>query len=113
VFGAGSLLQWCDEEYVERLFGERVESLELGRRRSPMNGFTDDLELRDFLKANHPVVVAMYRDPELARDPELESTLDDVCLGMINLWYARDGGEPGSFAQEAVFIVARRRAGAG
>jgi ubiquinone/menaquinone biosynthesis C-methylase UbiE len=114
MFGAVSLLQWCDEEHVARLFGERVESLEMGRRRSEMDGFADGVELRDFLKVHHPVVAAMYRelsdDPELSGDPELEATLDDVCLGMINLWYARGDGGSGGFAQEAVFIVARKRA---
>jgi ubiquinone/menaquinone biosynthesis C-methylase UbiE len=113
VFGAVSLLQWCDAEHVARLFGERVESLEMGRRRSEIAGFADGVELRDFLKAHHPVVAAMYRelsdDPELRDDPEMEATLDDVCLGMINLWYSRGDAGSGSFAQEAVFIVARKR----
>jgi len=32
---------------------------------------------------------------------------------VINLWYARGDGGSGTFAQEAVFIVARTRAEAG
>jgi 2-polyprenyl-6-hydroxyphenyl methylase/3-demethylubiquinone-9 3-methyltransferase len=113
MFGAVSLLQWCDEEHVAGLFGERVESLEMGRRRSELGGFADEAELRDFLKAHHPVVVAMYRelgdDPELDDVPELAATLDDMFLGVINLWYAQGDGGAGTFAQEAMFIVARKR----
>ena len=110
-FGPVSALPWGDEEHVTRLFGERVESLQMFRRRLQLEGFADEAELRDFLKANHPVAVAMYRD--LGDDPECDelelaaSMLDDAFLGMISVWYARDGS--GSFGQEAVFTVARKR----
>jgi SAM-dependent methyltransferase len=111
MFGPVSALPWGDEAHVAGLFGERVESLEMSRRRSELEGFADAVELRDFLKAHHPVAVAMYRelgeDPELGEEPELEAVLDDAFLGMINLWYVRSGS--GAFAQEAVFIVARKR----
>jgi hypothetical protein len=90
------------------LFGGRVASPELSRRRTELAGFADELELRDFLKANHPVAVAMYR--EAGDDPEAVELLDDAFLGTINLWYGRNGDESsGSFVQEAVFIVARKR----
>jgi SAM-dependent methyltransferase len=113
MFGTVSPLQWGDEEYVAGLFGERVESLEMGRRRTELWGFANEAELRDFLKAHHPVAVALYRelgeDPELSGDPELASELDDAFLDVINLWYARGEGGSGTFVQEAVFIVARKR----
>jgi 2-polyprenyl-6-hydroxyphenyl methylase/3-demethylubiquinone-9 3-methyltransferase len=113
MFGTVSPLQWGDEEYVAGLFGERVESLEMGRRRTELGGFANEAELRDFLKAHHPVAVALYRelgeDPELSGDPELASELDDAFLDVINLWYARGEGGSGTFVQEAVFIVARKR----
>jgi SAM-dependent methyltransferase len=111
MFGAVSPLRWGDEEHVSDLFGDRVESLEMGRRRSELRGFADEADLRDFLKAHHPVAVAMYRevgeDPELGDDPEITAALDDAFLGVINLWYQRGG--PGTFNQDAVFIVARKR----
>jgi ubiquinone/menaquinone biosynthesis C-methylase UbiE len=113
MFGGVSPLRWGDEEHVTRLFGERVESLEMSRRRTELGSFADEAELRDFLKAHHPVAVALYRDlnddPELADDPGLTAELDDAFLGVIKLWYARGDGGTGSFAQEAVFIVARKR----
>jgi SAM-dependent methyltransferase len=113
MFGAVSPLRWGDEGYVAGLFGDRVESLEIGRRRSELAGFADEADLRDFLKAHHPVAVAMYNelgdDPELRDDLELSAGLDDAFLGVINLFYARGDGGSGTFAQEAVFVVARKR----
>jgi 2-polyprenyl-6-hydroxyphenyl methylase/3-demethylubiquinone-9 3-methyltransferase len=107
MFGAASPLRWGDQEHVAHLFGDRVESLEICRRRSALGTFADEAELRDFLKAHHPVAVALYRD--LGDDPDLAAALDDSFLRLINLWYARDDGGSGTFAQEAVIIVARKR----
>jgi 2-polyprenyl-3-methyl-5-hydroxy-6-metoxy-1,4-benzoquinol methylase len=107
MFGGVSPLRWGDEEHVAGLFGERVESLEMCRRRAELGSFANETELRDFLKANHPVAVALYRD--LGDDPELAAALDDAFLRVIDLWYARGDGGSGPFAQEAVMIVARKR----
>jgi ubiquinone/menaquinone biosynthesis C-methylase UbiE len=107
MLGAGTPLRWCDKEHVARLFGERIESLDMGRRHTELTGFADETEFRDFLKAHHPAAVAVYR--EAGDDPEALEMLDDAFLGTINLWYARGGGESGSFIQEAVFVVARKR----
>jgi hypothetical protein len=103
----GAVSRWADEEHVAGLFGERVESLEMGRLRSELGSFANEAELRDFLKAHHPVAVGLYRD--LGDDPELAAALDDAFLGVINLWYARGDRGSGTFAQEAVMIVARKR----
>jgi SAM-dependent methyltransferase len=105
LFGSASPLRWGDEEYVAGLFGERVESLEMSRRRSELGSFANGAELRDFLKANHPVAVGLYRD--LGDDPEMAEGLDEAFLRVVDLWYARIGS--GTFAQEAVVIVARKR----
>jgi SAM-dependent methyltransferase len=113
MFRTSSPLQWGDEEHVAGLFGDRVESLEMGRGRAELGGFADEAELRDFLKAHHPVAVDLYRelgdDPELGDDAEVAAALDDAFLGVINLWYARGDAGSGTFAQEAVFVVARKR----
>ena len=112
VFGDASPLQWGDGAHVAGLFGEQVESLEVDRRRCELEGFADEAELRDFLKAHHPVAVALRSeedDPDLRDDPELAVMLDDAFLdAMVSLWYARDGGS-GALAQEAMFVVARKR----
>ena len=114
IFGGASPLEWGDPAHVARLFGDRVESLEVSRRRSRLEGFADEAELRDFLKAHHPFAVALRRerddDPELRGDPELAATLDDAFLSvMVSLWYVRDAA--GALAQEAMFILARKRRG--
>jgi hypothetical protein len=101
-------LRWGDEGHVARLFGDCVESLEVSRRRSELTGFADHAELRDFLKAHHPPSVAMYR--AAGDDPEARAMVDDSLLGVVYLWYAR-GDEPSTFAQEATFVVARKRRG--
>ena len=106
MLGAASPLRWGDKEYVAGLFGDRVESLEMSRRRSDL-GIADEAELRDFLKANHPVAVGLYRD--LGDEPELAAELDDVFLRVIDLWYVRSDGGSGTFGQEAVILVARKR----
>jgi SAM-dependent methyltransferase len=113
MFGGASPLQWGDPAHAARLFGDRVESLEVTRRRSRLEGFADEDELRDFLKMHHPVAVALRRerddDPELIDDPELAAMLDDAFLGgMVSLWYARDSAS-GSLVQEAMFVIARKR----
>jgi hypothetical protein len=92
---------------VAKLFGESVESLEMSRRRTELAGFADETELRDFLRAHHPVAVALYS--EAAEDPEAVAMLDDLLLSVINLCYARSDGEAGSFVQEAVLVVAHTR----
>jgi ubiquinone/menaquinone biosynthesis C-methylase UbiE len=107
MFGAASPLRWADEEYVAKLFGESVELLEMSRRRTELAGFADETELRDFLRAHHPVAVALYR--EAAEDPEAVAMLDDWFLSVIKLWYGRSEGEAGNFVQEAVQIVAHTR----
>jgi hypothetical protein len=106
VLGTTSPLRWADEDYVAGLFGDRVESLEVGRRETEL-GFADEDELRDFLKKHHPVTVRLYR--EAGDSPEALAELDDVLRAMINLWYGRREGEQGSFVQAATFIVARKR----
>jgi ubiquinone/menaquinone biosynthesis C-methylase UbiE len=117
MFGPASALPWGDEQHLAELFGERIESLQLSRRRSELEGFADETELRDFLKANHPVAVAMYReleDPELGDDREVaEAMIDDAFLSTVRLWYSRSDDGSGSFGQEAVFVVARKRGDSG
>jgi SAM-dependent methyltransferase len=108
MFGGASPLRWGDEEHVAGLFGDRVESLRMCRRRSELGTFADEADLRDFLKGHHPVAVALYRD--LGDDPELAAALDEAFLRLIDLWYARGDDGAGAFAQEAVIIVARKRA---
>jgi SAM-dependent methyltransferase len=111
-FGPVSALPWGDEAYVAELFGDRVDSVAVTRHRSELDGFADHAEIRDFLKANHPVAVAMYRDleddPMLREDPGAIAMIDDAFLCTVNLWYTRNEAT-GSFGQEAMLIVARKR----
>ena len=110
-FGAVSPLRWGDEDHVARLFGERVESVDMSRRRAELEGFADRGELRDFLMAHHPVAVALR--PEMdgePAEPEMGDELDEAIFGVItHLWYGRSDDGSGGLAQEAVFVVARKR----
>ena len=112
LFGPASALPWGDESYVADLFGDRVESLEVTRRRSELEGFASSTEVRDFLKANHPVAVATYRDleddPMLREVPDAIAMIDDAFLCAVNLWYTRSTVS-GHFGQEAMIVVARKR----
>jgi hypothetical protein len=94
---------------VAELFGDRVESLEMRRRRFELDHFANPVELRDFFKANHPVAIAAYR--QLAGDPARAVALDRALLEMAERWQGDGDGDGGSrgFTQEALIIVARRR----
>jgi hypothetical protein len=92
-----SPLRWGSQDYVRRLFGDRVEWLSLERRPFAPSPFADV----DLLKARHPVLVTLHRD--LAGEPERAAALDRRLAAMKTRWH----DEP----QELLLIVARKRAG--
>jgi ubiquinone/menaquinone biosynthesis C-methylase UbiE len=107
VVASASTLRWGREEHVREMFGDRVESLELRRERLLLGRFADPAGFRDFLKANHPVVVALYRD--LADEPARAAALDRELLEAATL--ARHGSVEGAHGYDSEFmvIVARKR----
>jgi SAM-dependent methyltransferase len=104
---SASALQWGREEHVREMFGDRVDSLDVRRERFVLGRFGDPAEFRNFLKANHPVVVALYR--ELADEPACVAALDGELLEAATR--ARHGSTEGPYGYETEFlvIVARKR----
>jgi SAM-dependent methyltransferase len=109
ILADASPLQWGDEHHVAELFGDRVESLEMRRRRFDFGRFANAAELRDFFKANHPVAIALYRG--LAEDAERAAAFDRVFLDMLERRQGDGDGEWGLGTQEALIIVAGKRPG--
>jgi 2-polyprenyl-6-hydroxyphenyl methylase/3-demethylubiquinone-9 3-methyltransferase len=101
-----SPLQWGDEHHVADLFGDRVESLDMWRRRFELERFRSPAELCDFFKANHPVAIALYR--ELADDPERLAALDRAFVEMIERWPSDGAGESRVYTMEGLMVVARK-----
>jgi SAM-dependent methyltransferase len=96
--GEESPLLWGSEEHVRALFGGRVASLSLRRRRIERNPTADVA----FLKTHHPVFVTIYK--QLADDPDGAAVLDRRLAGLKSRWQR----EP----QELLLIVARTAAAA-
>jgi ubiquinone/menaquinone biosynthesis C-methylase UbiE len=107
VVASASPLRWGREEHVREMFGDRLESLELRRERLMLGRFEDPAGFRDFLKANHPMVVALYR--ELDDEPGRVAALDRELLEAATC--ARHGSVEGPHGYETEFlvIVARKR----
>jgi ubiquinone/menaquinone biosynthesis C-methylase UbiE len=103
---APAALLWGREEHVRELFGDRVESLELRRRRFVLGRFRDPVEFRDYFKANHPVAVALYRD--LAADPARVAALDRDFVEAATRAQRRSV-DAQAYDAEALLIVARKR----
>jgi 2-polyprenyl-3-methyl-5-hydroxy-6-metoxy-1,4-benzoquinol methylase len=107
MFAGDSPLRWGDEDHVAEVFGDRVESLEMRRRRLELGRFANPAEMRDFFKANHPVAIALYG--AAAEDPERAAALDRAFLDIMERWQGDGEGEPNVFTQEALIAVARKR----
>jgi 2-polyprenyl-6-hydroxyphenyl methylase/3-demethylubiquinone-9 3-methyltransferase len=107
VVASTSPLGWGREEHVREMFGDRVELLELRREPFVLGRFADPAGFRDFLKANHPMVVALYR--ELADEPARVAALDRDILEAATR--ARHGNMEGPHGYDTEFlvIVARKR----
>jgi ubiquinone/menaquinone biosynthesis C-methylase UbiE len=107
VVASASPLRWGREEHVREMFGDRVESLEVRRERFLLGRFADPAGFRDYFKANHPMVVALYRD--LADEPARVAALDRDLLEAATR--ARHGSVEGAHGYDTEFlvIVARKR----
>jgi SAM-dependent methyltransferase len=101
VVASTSPLRWGREEHVREMFGDRLASLELRRERFVMGRFADPAAFRDFLKVNHPMVVALYRD--LADEPARVAALDRELLDAATR--ARHGSVEGPHGYDTEFLV--------
>jgi 2-polyprenyl-6-hydroxyphenyl methylase/3-demethylubiquinone-9 3-methyltransferase len=98
LIGEESPLLWGSEEHVRALFGGRVASLSLKRRRIEHNLAADVA----FLKTHHPVFVTIYR--QLSDNPDGAAVLDRQLAGFESRWLR----EP----QQLLLIVAHKNAAA-
>jgi ubiquinone/menaquinone biosynthesis C-methylase UbiE len=107
VVASASPLEWGREEHVREMFGDRLESLDFRRERFVLGRFGDPAEFRDFMKANHPMVVALYR--ELADEPARVAALDREFLEAATR--DRNGSVEAAhgYDSECLLIVARKR----
>jgi 2-polyprenyl-3-methyl-5-hydroxy-6-metoxy-1,4-benzoquinol methylase len=102
-----SPLLWGDEDHVRALFRDRVESLELTRKKLLIDRFADPLELCRFMKSNHPLLVGLYE--HLAREPGRVAALDRE-MAQAALRANRGGPDgPAIYEIEYLLVVTRRR----
>jgi 2-polyprenyl-6-hydroxyphenyl methylase/3-demethylubiquinone-9 3-methyltransferase len=105
--GALSPLLWGREEHVRELFGDRVESLDMTRKKLVLDRFANPVDLFHYMKANHPLLVGLYDD--LADRPARVATLDRGLVEAANSW--NRGGPRGTaiYELEYLLVVAQKR----
>lgn len=69
---------------MRELFGDWVEWLQLRREPFVVDRFKDPAESRDFMKANHPLIVKLCGD--LAAEPARAAALDRELPEMASRW---------------------------
>jgi 2-polyprenyl-6-hydroxyphenyl methylase/3-demethylubiquinone-9 3-methyltransferase len=102
-----SPLLWGDEGHVRELFGDRVESLDITRKKLLWDGFAEPVDFCRFMKANHPLVVGLYK--HLAGDPARVATLDRDLVEAATRWNHGGPDGPAIFEIEYLLIVMRKR----
>jgi 2-polyprenyl-6-hydroxyphenyl methylase/3-demethylubiquinone-9 3-methyltransferase len=96
---------WGSESHVRKLFGDRVEALEMTRG-DYVEHADSPRDYRELVKATFGPVVAAYAD--LAEDPERAAALD---RDFLDFAVRANGGPPGGPAEyryEYLLVIARR-----
>lgn len=104
--GARSPLEWGSEEHARRLFGDRVESLELSRREYVERAASRE-EYVELFKQTFGPTVAIYAD--LTREPERAAALDRAFLDFATRADRGRAGGPAEYVYEYLLVVARTR----
>jgi ubiquinone/menaquinone biosynthesis C-methylase UbiE len=102
-----SPLLWGSEDHVRELFGDRVSSLELTRKKLLMERFAEPLDLRRFMRTNHPLFVGLYE--QLAGEPGGAATADRDIAEAANRWNRGGPDGPALYEIEYLLILARTR----
>ena len=99
--------QWGSEEHVRKLFGDRVESLEMTRGHY-VERAGSPRDYRELFKQKFGPVVATYAS--LAEDPERTAALDRDFLEFATRANSGRPEGPAEYRYEYLLVVARRRA---
>jgi SAM-dependent methyltransferase len=102
-----SPLLWGDAGHVRELFGDRVEALDITRKKLLWDGFADPVDFCRFMKANHPLVVGVYE--HLADEPARVATADRDLAEAATRWNHGGADGPAMYEIEYLLIVARKR----
>jgi 2-polyprenyl-6-hydroxyphenyl methylase/3-demethylubiquinone-9 3-methyltransferase len=102
-----SALLWGNEDHVRELFGDRVESLDMTPKKLLIDSFAEPVDLSRFMKANHPLVVGLYKD--LADEPARVAALDREMTEAATRWNRGGPDGPAIYEIEYLLIVARKR----
>lgn len=105
--GAPSPLMWGDENHVRRLFGSRVEALEMTRREYVESAPGPDAYLDLFKRTFGPMVAIQA---SLADQPERAAALDRAFLEFVGRANRGTPGGPVEIPYEYLLVVARTRA---
>jgi ubiquinone/menaquinone biosynthesis C-methylase UbiE len=95
---------WGHEPYVEQLFGDRVASLALERRRISIDGFEQPADLVAFYKANFGPVIVAYAS--VAGDPERLAALDAAFTAYAERTNLGTPGGPTRYELEYLQVLA-------
>lgn len=105
--GALPPLMWGNEEHVRKLFGQRVESLEMTRREYVESAASPRAYL-DLFKQTFGPMVAIYAS--LADQPERAAALDRDFLDFVGHSNRSTPEGPVEIPYEYLLVVARKRA---
>jgi 2-polyprenyl-6-hydroxyphenyl methylase/3-demethylubiquinone-9 3-methyltransferase len=107
--GAPAPILWGSEAHVRELFGDRVVSLEMSRRRYVERAAGGPRGYREYFKAYFGPVIALYAS--LAGQPERIAALDRDFLDFATRSSRRGPkGDPAEYEYEYLLVVARARA---
>jgi 2-polyprenyl-6-hydroxyphenyl methylase/3-demethylubiquinone-9 3-methyltransferase len=105
--GALPPAMWGSEEHVRELFGDRVASLELGRREY-VERAAGPGDYCEFFKATFGPVIAVYAS--LADHPARAADLDRAFLEFAMRSNRGAPGGPAEYPYEYLLVIARKRA---
>jgi 2-polyprenyl-6-hydroxyphenyl methylase/3-demethylubiquinone-9 3-methyltransferase len=104
--GAVPPVMWGDEEHVRKLFGQRIESLEMTRREYVERAASPRAYL-DLFKETFGPLVAVYAS--LANQPERVEALDRDFLALVGRSNRGTPEGPVQIPYEYLLVLARKR----
>jgi len=106
--GAPPPVLWGSEAHLREVFGDRLASLELTRRRYIERSPGDPTAYCDFFKQTFGPVVGLYAS--LTDEPDRRAALDRDFLSFATRANQAQPGAPAEYAYEYLLVVGRTRA---